>query len=60
MKIVTELISYGSISNNFAKLANFSKIINIIENLKQTRLDCYQYNTATINQVLKKNFLIVV
>lgn len=57
MKIVGELISYGAISTDFKKIANFSKIIDKIKESKQTRLDCYQYHTDIIDEVLTKKFI---
>ena len=50
-----ELISYGSISNDFKIMAQLTKFLNKIKNgdIEQTRVDCYSLDTLNVSIIVK-------
>ena len=56
MEKTAELISYGAISTDFKVIANFSRILTKLKELKQTRLDCYQCPNPIVNEAIAKKF----
>jgi len=52
MEKTAELISYGAISTDFKVIANFSRILTKLKELKQTRLDCYQCPNPIVNEAI--------